>query len=97
VNQFTSKENDLISSPYIVFTASLDDKGRITIPSFLRKKLNLGKSSKILVSISKPKKIEKFEIRSFTQLKKILNEIDDAEEIIFNGKNLVVIGGDTNG
>ena len=96
MNYFT-KENDFVSSPYIVFAASLDDKGRITVPSFLRRKFNLRKNSKILVRISKPEKIEKFKIESFNQLKKILNEIDDAEEIIFNGKNLIVIGGDTSG
>ncbi|MCD6478173.1 MAG: AbrB/MazE/SpoVT family DNA-binding domain-containing protein [Candidatus Aenigmarchaeota archaeon] len=89
------KENDFVSSPYEnLFLSSLDDKGRITVPSSLRKKLGLKKNSKFLVSIYNPRKVEKFRIESFGQLKKVLERFCDADEIIFDGSFLIVVGGD---
>lgn len=80
----------MFSSPFL---ASFCNFIRLIIPSSLRKRLNLRRSSKILVSISKPQKIEKFKIKDFGQMKKILEKIDSADEVFFDGEFLFITNG----
>lgn len=78
MSQFTKARKDLVSSPFI---SKLDSKGRITIPSYIRKRLNISKNSKIFVSVSKPRKIEKIKIKDTRQLKNVIQNINSPEEI----------------
>ncbi len=90
MGQFTKARKDLVSSPFI---SKLDSKGRITIPSYIRKRLNISKNSKIFVSDSKPRKIEKIKIKDTRQLKNVIQKVDSPEEIFFDGEFLFVKSG----
>lgn len=52
MNDFTWKSKKDLSSPdSIIFTASLDDKGRIVIPASVRNKLSLKFNSQVLLKL----------------------------------------------
>ena len=88
MGKFTRFNEDLVSPPFL---ASLDEKGRTTIPVYLRKKLDLKPREKILIQIFKPKRIERFKIIKFSQVKEILNKLNSAQEILFFQDELLLI------
>lgn len=53
------------------FTAKLDQKGRVTIPSQIRKQLDLEKSQKVTL-----------QVKNFEVIKKDVNSLREATEII---------------
>ena len=54
MNDFTWKSKKDLSNPNsIVFTAFLDDKGRIVIPASVRNSFSLGFNSQVLLEIKK--------------------------------------------
>jgi AbrB family looped-hinge helix DNA binding protein len=72
------------------FSASMDSRGRVTIPADLREKLKLDSNEKVDISIKSPDTYRK-EVESFSEAKRILSCFEDVESFSFEEGVLEVV------
>ena len=99
VNAFTSSKEEL-NKPDISkeksgafkprFSATLDSKGRVTVPARIRNKLGLEKGDKISLTIDPSKVISK-EFRSEEKALEFLSSLDGVESFSFDGEVLEAV------
>ncbi|MFB6292433.1 MAG: AbrB/MazE/SpoVT family DNA-binding domain-containing protein [Candidatus Nanohaloarchaea archaeon] len=72
------------------FTASLDSKGRLTVPASLRRSLSLEEGSRLSVSIENTRKIER-QVESFEEAAEIIRQLEDVKSFSYSGSFLEVV------
>ncbi len=64
------------------FSATLDSKGRITVPSRIRKRLNLGKGDEISLSLSSTQVVVE-EVGSYREALEFINSLDSVKSFSY--------------
>lgn len=87
MNAFTSSVDELKNPE---FSATLDSKGRVTVPARYRKKLDLQKGDRLTIGLSKATKVEKL-VKNREEALKIISGLEKAQSFSFDGDKVEVI------
>lgn len=75
------------------FSASIDSRGRITVPSSIREILELDEGDRVEVEIRRTD-VTVFEVESVTDAFRKLEQLEDVKSFSFSGGTLEVVTGD---
>jgi AbrB family looped-hinge helix DNA binding protein len=76
--------------PEVSFSASLDSKGRITVPARIRNRLGIDKGDEIVINL-KSKNVVKRQFETKDEALEFLSELGEVESFSFDGDTLEAI------
>lgn len=72
------------------FSATLDSKGRVTVPASMRKSLNIEQGDELTLALPDTE-IQQYSVSSKEEALELLEELEDVEEFNFSGNTLEVV------